>query len=601
MNSSNTATHSKRNNLTLPRKSSSSIISTRTSKTNTDLNNKHKKHAGTTDIIKKLHSCAKKGKAQEAEQCLKQMQTMFDQGNKDMRPDFRHYNSMMHAWVKSNCSNKEFYAQSILEWMCELQKKSPNGEDYTHLKPTNVSFNICINAWSKSKEIHSPDVAWYLFELMQSMKEEGHLSCGSDYHTCRVIIHALSKRVEEGTIRKAERVLQIMHDSSDCKPDASIYNQILHIHSFNKEKDAPQKGEKMMNDMHARYLAGDDSLKPTTLTFNTLLNTYAKSNIDGAAERAEMILQHMQELFESGHDFAKPDVISFNTVINAHACSQKVGADRRAYDILQKMKELNAVGRIQAVPNVRTYNACMKACLCSSSDMNGNISEKEQSMALACSLLAEMNERNVSSDEHTYSWFFRACQYLCIDDLSRYSRVQWAYGLCRINGILNDRIERQVHQITRTIKLDHPHPVTLPPSSRRLHSIESDNLSDSGYAKTDNYPLNFTPIQAIDQMSVGTSAHSQSSRQQQPLKCISTSNSSILSSSLCSRDDSTDYRIFEKASPSSQISQSSSRAFPSIVSLDGSLNMWAYEPGYRKDVDTITEAKRWVSEDKRSW
>ncbi len=352
--------HDTKRQKTFAASSSSTPSSSKNNKSNFK-NNNHNNHNNhnnqkpkqcAKEIIRKLHSCGKEGKPKEAEQYLQTMQALYEQGDADMRPDFRHYNSLMHAWVKSNCKHKEYSAQSILEWMCNLQTNGNGGgtsnngngngngngaaSNNEHLKPTNVSFNICINAWRGSKEKNATDVAWYLFESMVRMEEGGHMSGGPDYHTCKVMIHALSNRVVSGTAHKAERVLQIMIASnrSNCQPDASIYNQIMHIYSHNKERNAPLKCEKLLRDMHERYLQGDESLQPTTLTFNSLLNTYAKSNSEGAADRSEMILQHMQEMFEGGYEMVEPGVISFNTVINAHASSKKKGADRRAYNIL---------------------------------------------------------------------------------------------------------------------------------------------------------------------------------------------------------------------------------------------------------------------------
>ncbi len=585
------------------------------------------------EIIKKLHICAKAGNPQQTEQFLKQMQTLYEAGDEDMRPDFRHYNSMMHAWVKSeNTADKEFRAQSILEWMCNLQKNNPRSVEYTHLKPTNISFNICINAWSKSKEKNSTDVAWYLFELMQSMKEEGHISYGPDYHTCKVIIHALSNNVEEGTARKATRVLDLMHDSINCKPDASIYNQIMHIYSHNKENNAPQKGEALLTTMHQRYIAGEEDLKPTTLTFNTLLNTYAKSKIDSAADRAEMILQHMQELYESGLNDVCPDVISFNTVINAHASSHKKGADTRAFNLLSKMKELHAIGRVTAVPNVRTYNACMKACLCSCNDINTSTSEKEASMKIACDLLSQMHYENISADEHTYHWFFKACQYLCTDDLALKSRFHWAYELCYKSGVLNDRLYQQIQHMNRITNHHHyfqPHFSWGPPNESNGEKKEYFVRSSSSRNQeihnsfTNNSPWAFESSdfeesmdgptsrnQDLDSHSTANSSHwaqelggfgevVDSHRQAYPIHqntvsytSVASSNDSTITSSLYSHEESIDLSAHQKT-PTQSHSTPCPVSLPSVISVDGSNNMWAYKPTPPQTNGAISE-KKWT-------
>ena len=539
---------------------------------------------GSNDIIKKLHSCSKAGKAKQAEQYLKIMQSLYEQGDMAMRPDFRHYNSLMHAWVKSNLPDKEYHAQTILEWMCNLQKKagtSPganvNANANAHLRPTTISFNICINAWRSSKERHSTDVAWYLFELMTKMSEEGQMAVGPDYHTCKVILHSLSNRVVQGTSHKAERILKLMHESNreNCKPDASIYNQIMHIYSFNKEENAPIKGEELITDMHERFLAGDECLKPSTLTFNSLLNTYAKSNIEGAAERSQTILEHMQEMYESGFESVQPDVISFNTVINAHASSNKQGSEHLAYNILSKMKELHATGRVAAVPNSRTFNVCIKACI--SKSARKSIEENEMSMDLACNLLTQMYTENVRADEHTYHWFFKACESLCLDALSLTSRVQWGHQMCYNSGILNDRILRQIQTITNKAQESYHYDFNY-------HSASMSSNVSSGNDTTST--------------SASTYQHTESSNESwtHSYRSGKTHNEPIAISSARNENSPFDDDDINPDLPLSlpQVKVS----LPSIISVDGSpSNMWAYEsPQHTSKVDNSV-----VNSPQRTW
>ncbi len=118
-----------------------------------------KNHA--RQLIGKLHSCGKSGNPIQAEKHLQKMKSLFDKGNKEMRPDIRHYNSLMHAWVKSNLPNKAMRAHEILISVIDILKADTVKN--AHLKPSNVSFNICINAWSKCRDNRSSEYAWNLF------------------------------------------------------------------------------------------------------------------------------------------------------------------------------------------------------------------------------------------------------------------------------------------------------------------------------------------------------------------------------------------------------------------------------------------------------
>jgi len=512
-------------------------------------------------IIKNLHACAKAGNPIQAEKHLQELISLCDQeGHTDKRPDFRHYNSLMHSWIKSDAEDKEFRAQSILEWMCNQQLTQATTSSKAHLKPSNISFNICINAWSKSKKKNSAHVAWHLFENMHTLADQGHVRPGPDYHTYRSTLQALSNNVEMGTAQRAEHLLKIMHDRHDAavKPDDSIYHIVMHIYSHNKERRAPEKVEELLADMYSRYQAGDQGLKPSTLTFNTLLNTYAKSSfqVDEAADRAENILQHMQDLHEHGFGNVQPDIISFNTVINAHANSRgKQGADRRAYAILQKMKALHAVGRITDGPVTRTYNACLKACLCNgngSTGTNATFSCKEEnaaSMALAYEIMSYLHSSAVelcheaaAPDEHTYNWFFKACAILCEDEERRQSMVQWARDLCRKNGLFTRKLQTQVNQIMEGHKDESlPKSPTSPfqyihaPSPLSLHNdVTASSIPAYTRWTSDNFRIPALPSSPeIPQQIIGSppltsSSHTDGTVSSIPSYAIRSSNSSCL-------------------------------------------------------------------------
>jgi len=432
------------------------------------------KRKSANGLIKKLHDCGRSGRPMEAEKHLTTMRTLYQQGKKNMRPDIRHYNSLMHAWVKSAIPNGELKANQILDWLIKMVRTDKIKNK--HLIPSKISFNICINAWSKRKCYGSAALAWNLLEKMLELESEGMVSDGPDYHTYRAVLQALSQNVEKGTAKKAERIMERMKTNSDpsVKVDDSIYHVIMHIYSYNKEESAPLRCEELLNEMHELYRAGDLSLKPTVMSFNTLLNTYAKSNMPGAADRAENVLDHMlflsENLSENGYDGVTPDCISFNTVLNCFARSNDLGSDRRAFKILTRMQTLYAADRITAQPNSRTYNSCIKACLCSNA--SGNEEEKEKSMDLAYQLVKSIDEsKYVTADEYTFDWFFRVCEALCYREKAKLaSLVNWGYDLCKKSRILTPKLKNHVQQIINMHYVQQPVELQVPSSNRDANS-----------------------------------------------------------------------------------------------------------------------------------
>ena len=409
------------------------------------------------DVIKKLHKSAKDGRPFDAENCIEVMKSLYHKGDTFMKPDIRHYNSLMNAWIRSNRFNRIYKAEQILEELCQLQRM--DAQNHEHLKPTSVSFNICINAWQKTKDTSAGDKVWYLFELMHDMLDKGLMTDKPYYQTYRTVLHALSSNVVKGTTTRAEKVLHLMKSRCDgaVLPDESIYHIVMHIYSHNREMNGPQRVEELLSEMHQEFLKGNVTVKPTTLTFNTVLNTFAKSSQTGAAERAELILEHMQHLHENGYGDCQPDAISFNTVINAYATSDKAGADRRACEILAAMKRNYLAGVTpSAKPNIRTYNACIKACLCGK-DYSSQY-EKNITIRRAQGLFMELHqqESRIQPDDHTYNWYLKVFHALCDNDLDKIATTKSVFNSCCQRGLLNDCIMDQIRQMIDLHNLGYP-------------------------------------------------------------------------------------------------------------------------------------------------
>ena len=149
---------------------------------------------GAKGIIKGLHRCARAGNARDAEAYLETMHILYCRGHTDLKPDTRHFNSVINAWVKSQEIGREFRAQEILDWMFHINKITD--ENY-NVKPTCTSFNICINVWRESKERNAGDCALKLFHHMLSLYEAGDYGLKPNVQSFRLVhdsmIYCLSK------------------------------------------------------------------------------------------------------------------------------------------------------------------------------------------------------------------------------------------------------------------------------------------------------------------------------------------------------------------------------------------------------------------------
>lgn len=395
------------------------------------------------NLIKNLHKCAKAGNPRDAQAHLEAMQQLYLEGHTDLKPDVRHYNSVLNAWVKSKEEGKELRAQKILDWMQKLHEMAD--VNYS-IKPSQISFNICITAWCKSKEKDAAKRALNLLDRMLLLYHAGDSDLKPGFRIYKSVIIVLSKNVDKGSAVKAEALLQKMRQSRDpqISPDSCLYNMVIHMYSQNRDANAPQRAEALLNEMHFAFMNGNNAVQPNTITFNTVLNTYAKSITQGSAERAEAILQRMQDLYDHGYLNVEPDTISFNSVINAYANSGTGESAIRAFDILNKMHELYQAGRIKnAQPNIRTYNACLKVCYYSSYTASTEMNAKL--FNAVCMLLSQIHHQlYLQADEQTYIWFFRACQANCQEETKRDHTFEWAFHMCCKDKLWTKKVFKEV-------------------------------------------------------------------------------------------------------------------------------------------------------------
>ena len=267
----------------------------------------------------------------------------------------------------------------------------------------------------------------------------------------RSVILALSKKVDKGSAPKAEAVLHKMCQIKDpqISPDTSLYHMVIHMYSKNRDVNAPQRAEALLNEMHVAFVNGNIFVKPNTITFNTVINTYAKSISQGSADRAEYILQRMQDLYHHGNPDVEPDTVTFNSVINAHANTRAGGSAIRGFAILNKMNELYQNGSIKnGKPNTRTYNACLKACYYSSDVASKE--ESAQNFDMAYTLLWQIhNYADLQADEYSYIWFFKAYQSNYCEETKGYQVLQEAFNMCHEDGLFSKRVLKEVHLIIR--------------------------------------------------------------------------------------------------------------------------------------------------------
>eukprot|EP00559_Dactyliosolen_fragilissimus_P009157 CAMPEP_0184872710 /NCGR_PEP_ID=MMETSP0580-20130426/41443_1 /TAXON_ID=1118495 /ORGANISM="Dactyliosolen fragilissimus" /LENGTH=1065 /DNA_ID=CAMNT_0027375545 /DNA_START=1022 /DNA_END=4215 /DNA_ORIENTATION=+ len=300
-----------------------------------------------------------------AEEIMEWMNTLYQNGNADVRPDKYTFNTVMHAWAKSGGKEAAVRAQKILDHMHHLYEQNE-----FWAKPDTITYNVVINAWAKSGCDSAANEAETLLRRMHFLYDRGNLDIKPNVVTYGAVIDAYAKSLEVGAASKADQLLANMiklYQSDpkinvDLRPNTFIFNTVINCWAKSEEEDSASKAEEMLVAMGTLYQNGIPDIKPDAFTYTAVIDAWAKSGYQGAASRADKLLKEMESKYIGGETDLKPNTFTYNAVINALAKSGEAGAAGRAEQVLQNMvNRYNNGGSNDAKPTTINFNTVLDA------------------------------------------------------------------------------------------------------------------------------------------------------------------------------------------------------------------------------------------------
>jgi pentatricopeptide repeat protein len=190
-------------------------------------------------------------------------------------------------------------------------------------------------------------------------------------------------------------------NNNALQPNIVTVNSVINAWAKNKELNAAERAEEILNWTEDLYGTGNKNIKPDTIAYSTVINAYAGV---GNAVEAEKVLRRLLERYETTKDpDLRPTVISYNTTIDAWAKSDdRVDSFKRALALLNEMKELEQMGATRLSPNSGTYSSIFRS-LAMAKD------SKLDRIRIIQAILKEMESRSVVPDEHCLSHAMMAC------------------------------------------------------------------------------------------------------------------------------------------------------------------------------------------------
>jgi pentatricopeptide repeat protein len=271
-----------------------------------------------------LNIYARNGEIDKALNLFQQMQSNYDSGNKDCRPNMHTYATILNALHKSNRSDAAVKAELFFNSI-------PS--------PDTVAYSTLLNIYAYNENI---DKALKLFKQMQLDFESGkNKNCRPNLHTYNTILNALQKSNRSDAAEKAEQFFK-----SIPSPDTVTYNTLLNIHAQTGEID---KALILVQQMRMDFDSGKNKdCRPDMHTYATILNALQKSSRSDALEKAELFF----DLIPS------PNTVTYTTLLNIYAQNGEID---KALNLVQHMQSDYDSGNKDCRPNMHTYATILNA------------------------------------------------------------------------------------------------------------------------------------------------------------------------------------------------------------------------------------------------
>jgi len=345
--------------------------------------------AGNTDIVidTKLYNILldawsqsrDDGAAERAEQILTKMETLYKEGNLELRPDESSYNACIKAYVKNGASyDAVAKAQGILQRMEEQSTSgnpvSPNRRGYNLLlyalansdrrgaakeaekvlrkmmkeykngnesiKPDINSFNQVITSWARGRQAGFESHMQDLLDETLSSNSINSFNITPNTDTFNTVMGGWLKSKDRGALHHVLETLSVMEQchtagNTACRPDRVSFNTAMAAYA-KRGGDVVERAEQLQKKMEQEY-----GIKPDTCSNNILIDIWSKSRRPDAPQRALKVLDTMETQYKQGDKNVKPDAYTYNSVIN---CFVKYGvskAPEKSHKLLDRMKELH--------------------------------------------------------------------------------------------------------------------------------------------------------------------------------------------------------------------------------------------------------------------
>ena len=332
-------------------------------------------------VILALAKSKQNGSAERAQRLLKESVERYQ-----LVPPIEAFNAILTAWAKSGLEDGPQQAEQLLIYMEQIE-----------VNPTIMSFTSLIDAYAQTNTWEGVYQAESILNRLLEQYLQDNQSPEPNVASWTIVISAwtrLARRSNKGAPPKADALLKRMEELQGritCKPDAITYIQVMN--AWVASKMNTERAEEILNEMHERYLDGDDDMKPSPRSVRAVVEAWVKSESIKGMNQAEALLHRVKDIEEMqrpsdevkdiykhmifgwskledpfrAHEYLvemikqdlQPDSFCFDRIIESLTQDGGEQALQLTYQVMETMEALRKEGALR--PNERVYTSFIRA------------------------------------------------------------------------------------------------------------------------------------------------------------------------------------------------------------------------------------------------
>ncbi|KAG7364878.1 PPR: pentatricopeptide repeat domain containing protein [Nitzschia inconspicua] len=328
-------------------------------------------------------------------------------------PGLSSYNIIMDAWSKSRVAEAPDANERLLRRMME---------DKT-VEPDTNSYNLLLDAWANSNRENSLEKVTQIYKHMENLREEGNTSVSPSIRTINAVLHAHAKHAAlltkqndfDEAHRCAAAALEILREAQrryeetkdpEWQPDVASYTSCIDVHSRCGSYKASRTAQDLLEELKGLYAkTNNGNYKPNFRTYTSVVTAWSRTRSDVSPKRVEELMEEMAKA-----PATKPNARTYTAAIQCWARARDPLKAKQVLKLLMEMREeYQKTGSKDIQPTTVTYNNAIDAC----ARCQGNEQQKTEALKIAFAILKTVElDESCSPDNNTYSTLLRAVTFL---------------------------------------------------------------------------------------------------------------------------------------------------------------------------------------------